>query len=132
MSDAKDDKTNDQQRGGGDSRAPLTLKPRIGGNVASGTVKQSFSHGRSKTVVVETKRRIGTPPPGAPGGNRPADANPRPNPAPFSSQPRPAGAPQAPRPQTSSGGSGGLRQEELDRRARVVEVALQEQERRDA
>ena len=39
-------------------RAPLTLKPRtLGGAVSSGMVKQSFSHGRSKTVVVETKRR---------------------------------------------------------------------------
>jgi translation initiation factor IF-2 len=38
-------------------RTPLTLKPRIGGSVSSGMVKQSFSHGRSKTVVVETKRR---------------------------------------------------------------------------
>src|SRR5579872_2983310 len=45
-------------------RAPLTLKPRTGSSVSTGTVKQSFSHGRSKTVVVETKRpRIGTPPP---------------------------------------------------------------------
>jgi len=35
---------------------PLTLKPRSGA-VSAGTVKQSFSHGRSKTVVVETKRR---------------------------------------------------------------------------
>ena len=134
MSDAKDDKTNnDQQRG---ERAPLTLKPRVGGNVASGTVKQSFSHGRSKTVVVETKRRIGTPPPAAPTGHRPAaDTNlARPNPGQPSGQSRPAGAPQAPRPQSpsSGGGAGGLRQEELDRRARVVEAALQEQERRDA
>jgi translation initiation factor IF-2 len=132
MSDAKDDKTNnDQQRG---ERAPLTLKPRIGGNVASGTVKQSFSHGRSKTVVVETKRRIGTPPPGAPGANRPAaDTNlARPNPSQLSGQ---AARPAAPRPQTppsGGAGTGGLRQEELDRRARVVEAALQEQERRDA
>ena len=38
------------------ARAPLTLKPRTG-SVSSGVVKQSFSHGRSKTVVVETKRR---------------------------------------------------------------------------
>ena len=37
-------------------RKPLTLKPRTGGAVSSGTVKQSFSHGRTKTVVVETKR----------------------------------------------------------------------------
>src|SRR5579863_7932719 len=45
-------------------RAPLTLKPRTGSSVSTGTVKQSFSHGRSKTVVVETKRpRIGAPPP---------------------------------------------------------------------
>jgi translation initiation factor IF-2 len=44
-------------------RAPLTLKPRTGSSVSTGTVKQSFSHGRSKTVVVETKRpRIGAPP----------------------------------------------------------------------
>ena len=56
MSD--DDKNNDQPR----ERAPLTLKPRVGGNVSTGTVKQSFSHGRSKTVVVETKRRRFDPP----------------------------------------------------------------------
>ena len=43
-------------------RTPLTLKPRTG-SVSTGTVKQSFSHGRSKTVVVETKRRrIDAPP----------------------------------------------------------------------
>src|ERR1700749_4053713 len=60
MSDAKD---NENRPGG---RAPLTLKPR-GGAVSSGTVKQSFSHGRSKTVVVETKRRR-VDAPGAPQG----------------------------------------------------------------
>ncbi len=47
-------------------RAPLSLKPRVAGSVSTGTVKQSFSHGRSKTVVVETKRR-----PGAGGPQRP-------------------------------------------------------------
>src|SRR4051812_27577403 len=46
------------------SRAPLTLKPRTGGAVSAGVVKQSFSHGRSKTVVVETKRRRVDAPPG--------------------------------------------------------------------
>ncbi|HEX7801053.1 MAG TPA: translation initiation factor IF-2 associated domain-containing protein, partial [Asticcacaulis sp.] len=67
MSDGKDDKTNPPHGNDGSrtERAPLTLKPRAAGNVASGTVKQSFSHGRSKTVVVETKRRIGAPPAGA-------------------------------------------------------------------
>ncbi|HTX47906.1 MAG TPA: translation initiation factor IF-2 [Caulobacteraceae bacterium] len=45
------------------TRAPLTLKPRTGASVSTGTVKQSFSHGRTKTVVVETKRpRMGGPP----------------------------------------------------------------------
>src|SRR5579871_683394 len=44
------------------TRAPLTLKPRPGASVSTGTVKQQFSHGRSKTVVVETKRaRTGAP-----------------------------------------------------------------------
>ncbi|HEY9218580.1 MAG TPA: translation initiation factor IF-2 associated domain-containing protein, partial [Phenylobacterium sp.] len=45
---------NNNGRSGG--RPPLTLKPRGAGSVSAGTVKQSFSHGRSKTVVVETKR----------------------------------------------------------------------------
>ena len=40
-------------------RAPLSLKPRQAGSVSTGTVRQSFSHGRTKTVVVETKRRAG-------------------------------------------------------------------------
>ncbi len=53
MSD-EDDNTGSTPPSGG--RAPLTLKPRPGA-VSSGTVRQSFSHGRSKTVVVETKRR---------------------------------------------------------------------------
>ena len=45
------------------TRTPLTLKPRVGSSVSTGTVKQSFSHGRSKTVVVETKRpRVGASP----------------------------------------------------------------------
>ena len=73
MSD-ENDKTNQGQgqgnQGGTPSqsgpRAPLSLKPRVVGSVPTGTVKQSFSHGRSKTVVVETKRR-----PGAGGPQRP-------------------------------------------------------------
>ncbi|PHS25184.1 MAG: translation initiation factor IF-2 [Robiginitomaculum sp.] len=48
MSDAND---NDKPESGG--RKPMTLKR----NVAAGTVKQSFSRGRSKFVVVEKKRK---------------------------------------------------------------------------
>src|ERR1700761_4769816 len=56
----------------------LTLKPRV----ETGTVRQSFSHGRTKQVVVEKrgKRRIGgdgpgagaAPPPPGPGGREPS------------------------------------------------------------
>src|SRR5258708_4296452 len=60
------------------ARAPLTLKPRMGGAVSAGMVKQSFSHGRSKTVVVETKRRRvdapGASPAGGAGGREGAPA----------------------------------------------------------
>ena len=59
----------------------LTLKPRV----EQGTVRQSFSHGRSKSVVVETrgKRRVPgeaaeAPPPAAPA---PKAATPAPKPA---------------------------------------------------
>src|ERR1700722_11168427 len=46
----------------------LTLKPR---GVEQGVVRQSFSHGRTKAVVVEkVKRRLG----GAPGRTEPAPA----------------------------------------------------------
>src|SRR5205809_5075958 len=75
----------------------LTLKPRV----ETGTVRQSFSHGRTKQVVVEKrgKRRVGGDAPAtethAP---EPVAAKPAPAKAPLS---RPAAAPAAPR-----GGSG--------------------------
>src|SRR5258706_129592 len=75
-------------------RQPLTLKPRGAGSVSAGTVKQSFSHGRSKTVVVETKRAR-THLPG--GGNLAAPSSaekrlfePRPAPAPAGAAAHPA------------------------------------------
>ncbi|MDG1279769.1 MAG: translation initiation factor IF-2 [Pseudorhodobacter sp.] len=49
-----------------DGKKPLGLG---GGAPRSGQVKQSFSHGRTKSVVVETKRkRVVVPKPGAPAG----------------------------------------------------------------
>jgi translation initiation factor IF-2 len=68
-------------------RAPLGLKR----TVETGKVKQSFSHGRSNTVVVEVKRRRVLGPQGAPLADEPTPA---PAPAPAA----PAPAPQAPRP----------------------------------
>ena len=53
MSDGEDKNANDG------SKATLTLKS---SGVSQGTVRQNFSHGRSKSVVVETrKRRITLP-----------------------------------------------------------------------
>ncbi len=83
------DHTDDDNATGGDAagaggRKPLTLKrPAAGG---ASVVKQSFSHGRTKTVVVETKRRAA--PGSAPAPHIPA--------APLISHPRPNAA--APRP----------------------------------
>ncbi|MCX7645349.1 MAG: translation initiation factor IF-2 [Rhodobacteraceae bacterium] len=68
-----------------DGKKPLGL----GGGVRSGQVKQSFSHGRTKNVVVETKRkRVVVPKPGAP-----APAAGKPAGAPVTGDPsrRPAG-----------------------------------------
>ncbi len=95
-------------------RAPLTLKPRTG-QVSTGTVKQSFSHGRSKTVVVETKRsRIGAP------VNLAAPQKP---PQAFDVRGREpvARTPGAAEPQ---GAAGGLSEEERRARQRVIEARL--------
>src|SRR3982074_3298405 len=82
----------------------LTLKLR---GVEQGVVRQSFSHGRTKAVVVEkVKRRVGGPvreaPPAAPGGataRRPVPA--KPVVVPASAATAPAQAPAAPAPKPS-------------------------------
>ena len=124
MSDANDD-TNDTPKTEPGARAPLSLKPRLVGNVSTGTVKQSFSHGRSKTVVVETKRRIGAPAPSpsARGGPDPHLARPVQN-APAK--------PEVAKPVASNTGPGGLRQEELEARRRAIEQSRIDAERREA
>lgn len=70
----------------------LSLKPRV----ETGTVRQSFSHGRSKQVVVEKrgKRRIdGSPEPQAPTTvAKPAPAAPAPTPSRPAAPPRNAGS----------------------------------------
>src|SRR3984957_16731603 len=122
MSDANDE---NNTRAGGGIRAPLTLKPRPGA-VSAGTVKQSFSHGRSKTVVVETKRRrIDAPLGGASNLGAPSAAEKR---ASLDVRPReaPAGRPAA------GGANLNLSAEELRARQRVLEAARVDQERRDA
>ena len=101
-------------------RQPLTLKPRLGaGSVSAGTVKQSFSHGRSKTVVVETKRArtLGSAP-GNLAGPSPAERRTTPPAAPA---PRPAAF--------SAPVDGNLSAEELKARQRAIELAREHQAR---
>ncbi|SOB86479.1 bacterial translation initiation factor 2 (bIF-2) [Sphingomonas guangdongensis] len=69
-------------------RAPLGLKR----TVETGKVKQSFSHGRSNTVVVEVKRRRVLGPNGAPTDAPVQEAAPAPAPAPVAPMPSPAPA----------------------------------------
>src|SRR4051794_35613940 len=70
------------------TRPPLGLKR----TVETGKVKQSFSHGRSNTVVVEVKKRRIL---GRPGEAPPAEA---PKPEPVAEAPKPALKPAAPAP----------------------------------
>ena len=101
-------------------RAPLSLKPRQAGSVSTGTVRQSFSHGRTKTVVVETKRRPGA----VPGHQRPQGFD-------VAARRPEAAAPQAPRPAAPSGPAGGrLSSEEQEARRRAIELATQAQAQR--
>jgi translation initiation factor IF-2 len=71
------------------TRPPLGLKR----TVETGKVKQSFSHGRSNTVVVEVKKRRIL---GRPGEAPPQEA---PKPEPVAEMPKPAPKPAAPAPQ---------------------------------
>jgi translation initiation factor IF-2 len=120
------------------AKSRLSLRPggrlELGKTVDAGTVRQSFSHGRGKTVQVEVvKKRAGGPPaPGQKPGGAPAAAGPRPAGGPA----RPATGP-APR---SGGGGGGsspagrpLTQNEQATRLRVLEEQrrLEAQRQRD-
>jgi translation initiation factor IF-2 len=115
---------NDNGRAPG-GRAPLTLKPRGAGSVSAGTVKQSFSHGRSKTVVVETKRQRTH---SAPSGNLAA---------PSSAEKRAFSPQQSSAPRQSQGGSSshdgsGLSADEQRARQRAIELAREHQARQAA
>jgi len=107
-------------------RKPLTLKPRTGGSVSSGTVKQSFSHGRTKTVVVETKRAR---PHNAPGGNLAAPSNAERRV--FEPQ-RPAAPPQGQGQRPAPQPNDGLSAEERAARQRVIEAARAQQAQQEA
>src|SRR5690606_28790502 len=115
MSDTKDDKTQ-----GVNSKKTLTLK-RPGSE--QGTVRQNFSHGRSKAVVVETKKRKFS----LPGEKQESPAptvtlKPR---APQAAPTTPATTPQAPRPAPTQPRGGmvlnTLSSEEMEARRRALQ-----------
>jgi translation initiation factor IF-2 len=110
------------------TRPPLGLKR----TVETGKVKQSFSHGRSNTVVVEVKKRRIL---GRPGEAPPAEA---PKPEPVAEAPKPAPKPATPAPQpkrTSPADDIAARKEMQVRLLREAEEArlnsLEEARRRD-
>ncbi|MBD0413415.1 translation initiation factor IF-2 [Oryzicola mucosus] len=118
MSDTKsgDDKTSD-----GGQKKTLTLK-RPG--IEQGTVRQNFSHGRTKAVVVETKKRKFS----MPGDNKPEAPAPQPvfAPKPPVQQVRPAPVVrEAPRPAPQNERSGmvlnELSKSEMEARRRALE-----------
>jgi len=118
------DENNNGRNSAPGGRQPLTLKPRGAGSVSAGTVKQSFSHGRSKTVVVETKRPR-THAPAAGNLAAPSSAEKR------GQEPRTGAGTPPPRPQAGADGRG-LSAEEQAARQRAIESARQQQARQEA
>jgi translation initiation factor IF-2 len=109
------------------TRPPLGLKR----TVETGKVKQSFSHGRSNTVVVEVKKRriLGRP------GEAPAEAPKTPAPAAEAPKSTPAPKPAAPAPKRSAADDITSRREMQERLLREADearmAALEEARRRD-
>jgi translation initiation factor IF-2 len=112
---------NDDDKISVNKRSTLSLK---GGGRSQGTVRQNFSHGRSKAVVVETKkRRIHKP------GETPKPVETR---APVT--PAKPAAPSTPQPVERSDAASNLSREEMEARRRALEEAqaMQAEERRKA
>ncbi len=105
-------------------RAPLGLKR----TVETGKVKQSFSHGRSNTVVVEVKRRRVLGPAGAGAPEQTTQAAPPPPPVQQAPEPqRPAAPQRAPAGETPQERQARLLREAEEQRMQ----ALEEQRRRE-
>ncbi len=124
MTDSNDkDQNKDANQGA--ARKPLTLNRNLG----SGTVRQSFSHGRSKAVVVEIKKKRGLELPKPPAFEAVKTGA---APKPVATAPKPA----APAPSAAS--THGLSESELKarqdalERAKEAEIQRQERERREA
>src|SRR5437879_11994180 len=107
------------------TRPPLGLKR----TVETGKVKQSFSHGRSNTVVVEVKKRRIL---GRPGEAPPVEA---PKPEPVAEAPKPAPKPAGPARKPSAADEITTRKEMQTRLLREAEearmTALEDARRRE-
>ncbi|HMC92298.1 MAG TPA: translation initiation factor IF-2 associated domain-containing protein, partial [Allosphingosinicella sp.] len=112
------------------TRAPLGLKR----TVETGKVKQSFSHGRSNTVVVEVKKRRilgpGTAQEAAPPPVQEAPKPAAPAPAPAARAPQPAPQPSAQQRPATDAASRRELQERLLREAEEARLATLEEARR--
>ncbi len=127
---------NDQDAG----KSRLSLRPtgrtEVGRTVDAGSVRQSFSHGRTKVVQVEVRKKRAPGAPGAPAPSAPA------TPAPASSSQTVVAPPTQPRPPQSvsrppAGAGRALTATELAVRQRVLieqqrEAVRREAERREA
>ena len=116
------DTTSDDKKTGADGKRTLTLK-RSGGDKS--TVRQNFSHGRSKSVVVETRKRKFTRPDEKPAaGSVAAGLKPRAA-APAAEAPKPAAARPAPAAEEQRGGVvlNQLSDSEMEARKRALEEA---------
>src|SRR5688500_10101897 len=105
------------------ARAPLGLKR----TVETGKVKQSFSHGRSNTVVVEVKKRRIL---GRPGEAEAPKAEPTPAPAPEARAAQPAPAPKPAARPVDDAATRRERQAQLLREAEEARLATGEEARR--
>jgi translation initiation factor IF-2 len=108
------------------TRPPLGLKR----TVETGKVKQSFSHGRSNTVVVEVKKRriLGRPGEAPPPPEAPKPVAEAPKPAP---KPAPAPAPRKPSPQDDIAARKEMQARLLREAEEARLAALEEARRRD-
>ncbi len=112
--------------------APAGRKPQLtlSRTTATGTVRQSFSHGRTKQVAVEVREKRTLNRPGAGGAAAPAAPGPGVPPPLRRTTAAPAAQPEPPKPQTPAS-KGGISDEEARRRDEAVRRALAERQARE-
>ncbi|MBL8537296.1 MAG: translation initiation factor IF-2 [Hyphomonadaceae bacterium] len=108
-------------------RKPLTLSR----TTSTGTVRQSFSHGRTKQVAVEVKEKRTINRPGAAAPAAPGAPGPGVPPPLRAKAPAPAPAEPAQTKSAHSGRSGGITDDETRRREEAVRRAMAEREARE-